>query len=64
MPVAQYYSPRISRPLVSLLYHEAKREGIPMTRLVDRIIATQLGGKDGHIIPAEGKCPPEVFPKA
>jgi hypothetical protein len=44
MPRALYYSPRISRFLVSVLYHEAKRRGIPMTRLADELLRQQLVG--------------------
>jgi hypothetical protein len=44
MPRALYYSPRISRFLVSVLYHEAKRRQIPMTRLTDELLRKQLVG--------------------
>jgi len=44
MPRALYYSPRISRFLVSVLYHEAKRRGIPMTKLTDELLRQQLTG--------------------
>ena len=44
MPRALYYSPRISRFLVSALYHEAKRRGIPMTKLTDELLRQQLTG--------------------
>lgn len=37
-----HYSPQISRFLVSVLYHEAKRRRIPMTRLVDQLLTEQL----------------------
>jgi hypothetical protein len=36
------YSPRIDRDLVSRLYHEAQRRGIPMTQLVDQLLRTAL----------------------
>jgi hypothetical protein len=39
---AKYYSPQIRRDLVSLLYHEAKRQGKPMTHLVDELLAATL----------------------
>jgi hypothetical protein len=42
MSRANYYSPRISRPLITSLYNEAKRRGIPMTSLVDQIIENGL----------------------
>jgi hypothetical protein len=40
----RYYSPRISRFLVSVLYHEAKRRQIPMTKLTDELLRQQLTG--------------------
>ena len=40
----RHYSPRISRFLVSILYHEAKRRGIPMTKLTDELLRQQLTG--------------------
>ena len=47
MAKALYYSPRISRFLVSALYHEAKRRQIPMTKLADELITRQLDGTEG-----------------
>ena len=44
MPNQRYYSPRLSRFLVSVLYHEAKRRGIPMTKLTDELLRQQLVG--------------------
>lgn len=44
---AQYYSPRISRFLVSALYHEAKHRKIPMTKLTDELLRKQLKGGEG-----------------
>lgn len=32
------YSPRIAEDLVSLLYHKARAEKVPMTRLTDRLL--------------------------
>jgi len=42
MSTLRYYSPRIARPLITRLYHEAKRRGIPMTALTDELIAKGL----------------------
>jgi hypothetical protein len=42
MPKAKWYSPQLRRDLVTTLYHRAKAEGIPMTRLVDRLIEEAL----------------------
>ena len=47
MAKALYYSPRISRFLVSALYHEAKRRQMPMTKLADELISRQLDGTAG-----------------
>ncbi len=44
MPKFRYYSPRISHFLVSVLYHEAKRRQIPMTKLTDELLRQQLVG--------------------
>lgn len=38
MPVPKWYSPQIRRDLVKKLYFRAKAEGIPMTKLTDRLI--------------------------
>jgi hypothetical protein len=38
----KHYSPQIRRDLVTLLYHEAKRQRKPMTRLVDELLAAAL----------------------
>lgn len=37
-----HYSPVIRREIVQVLYHERKRRGIPMTRLVDEILVNAL----------------------
>jgi hypothetical protein len=42
MPRQRHYSPEISRFLVSVLYHEAKRRKIPMTRLTNNLLTQQL----------------------
>lgn len=46
MPNNKHYSPRISRFLVSVLYHEAKRRQIPMTKLTDDLLRQQLIGSE------------------
>lgn len=38
----RWYSPRLSREIVSRLYYKAKAEGIPMTTLVNRIVGQGL----------------------
>ena len=43
---AKWYSPGLSREVVGKLYHRAKIEGIPMTRLADRLIQKALDTKE------------------
>jgi hypothetical protein len=45
------YSPQLSREIVSRLYLKAKAEGIPMTRLVSRLIEEALGQNQPSGIP-------------
>ena len=42
MAHAKWYSPQLRRDLVSRLYHRAKAEGMPMTRLANRLIDQAL----------------------
>jgi len=44
MAQSRHYSPRISRFLVSVLYHEAQRRQVPMTKLTDDLLRQQLVG--------------------
>ena len=44
MPRAKHYSPEIKRFLVTVLYHEARGRGVPMTVLTNQIL--QDGLKD------------------
>ncbi len=39
----KWYSPQLSRQVVSRLYYQAKTERIPMTVLANRIIERALG---------------------
>ena len=39
----KWYSPQLSRQVVSRLYNQAKNERIPMTVLANRIIERALG---------------------
>jgi len=39
----RWYSPQLSRQLISQLYRQAKAERIPMTKLANRIIEEGLG---------------------
>ena len=42
MPRAQWYSPQLRREVVSRLYHLAKAERVPMTRLVHQLVTEAL----------------------
>jgi hypothetical protein len=42
MTRAKWYSPQLSREIVSRLYFKAKAERIPMTRLANRIMEQAL----------------------
>ena len=52
----KWYSPQLSREIVSRLYFKAKAEGIPMTRLLDQIVgrALDIGNGVEMRIPNEG----------
>ena len=44
------YSPKIQNDLIPVLYHQAKAERIPMTKLIDKIVRGYFdsdGRKDG-----------------
>jgi len=47
MPRSKHYSPEIRRFLVSVLYHEAKGKGIPMTILANQVLQDGLKGTEG-----------------
>ena len=42
MSQSLYYSPRIERPLITALYHAAKAQRIPMTRLASSLVREGL----------------------
>jgi len=42
MPRSDHYSPEIERFIVSCLYHEARAQRIPMTRLVNELLRSAL----------------------
>jgi hypothetical protein len=48
-----YYSPAIKRHLVTILYHEAKRQGRPMTDLTNEILERALRGPPPTPCPAQ-----------
>ena len=45
MRKSRWYSPQLSREIVSRLYFTAKAERIPMTRLANRIMEQALEGQ-------------------
>lgn len=47
MPRPQHYVPALSRFVVSVLYHEARRRKTPMTRLADTLLTDALRGSEG-----------------
>ncbi len=53
MPRPRHYSPAIQRFLVSVLYHEARSQKIPMTQLTNQILEERLKGSTGWLIAQE-----------
>lgn len=47
MARTMHYSPAIARFLVSVLYHEAKRRKMPMTRLTNTLLTESLRNTEG-----------------
>jgi hypothetical protein len=45
MAKPKWYSPQLSREVVSRLYHRAKVERIPMTKLANQLVEKALGNK-------------------
>ncbi len=60
--MTRYYSPRIERDLITRLYHAARAERVPMTRLASRLLRDGLDARAPHScvvretppVPAEG----------
>jgi hypothetical protein len=42
MAQSRHYSPRLDRPLITALYHAAKAQRIPMTRLASSLVRDGL----------------------
>ncbi len=42
MGLSKWYSPQLRRDLVTKLYFRAKAEGVPMTRLANRLVEESL----------------------
>lgn len=47
------YSPKISERFIPLLYRKAKREGVPMTKLIDKIVEMFFAEE----VPTISECP-------
>ena len=47
MAKPRHYSPQLGRFLVCVLYHEARRRKVPMTRLANRLLESVLAGSEG-----------------
>ena len=46
MVKSKHYSPRISRFMVGVLYHEARSRRMPMTKLAEHLLARSLRGSE------------------
>ena len=53
MPRSRHYSPAIQRFLVSALYHEARRQKVPMTTLTNQLLEQSLKGSPGWLLAEE-----------
>ena len=58
-----HYSPVIDRFLVSALYHEARRRNVPMTRLVDALLADALRDSEGWRTARASGTSPATIPR-
>ena len=56
---SRHYSPQIRRDLVSKLYHRAKAERVPMTKLTNRLLDEAMTHIESVRI-AEQPAPPSV----
>jgi hypothetical protein len=55
MTKAKWYTPQLSREIVSRLYNKAKADGIPMTTLANRIVEQALDADHGTEMPILNK---------
>jgi hypothetical protein len=51
MTGSKCYTPQLPREIVSRLYHKAKTEGVPMTRLASRLIGEALDSMESSGFP-------------
>ncbi len=47
------YSPKIKEDLIPILYKLAKREGKPMTALIDQMLRAEMAKRNGQVNPPE-----------
>ena len=60
MARAQWYSPQLKRDVVSRLYHRAKFERVPMTRLANDLLTEALTRREPET--AESRIAEEPHP--
>ena len=69
MAHSRYYSPRLERPLITALYHAAKSQCIPMTRLASSLVREGLEriaeptGSETSFVREEPQTPPQPVQK-
>ena len=65
MARSHYYSPRIERGLISRLYHAAKAERMPMTKLASRLLRDGLDSRetDSCIVREDSPLPAAETPR-
>ena len=52
---AKWYTPQLSREMVSLLYHQAKKQNVAMTVLLNRIVQQALRSSETTAAPNLGE---------
>ena len=65
MAQSRYYSPRIERGLITRLYHAAKAELVPMTKLASRLLRDGLDSRetDSCIVREDSPLPAAETPR-
>lgn len=58
-----HYSPKLSRSVVSKLYHAAKEKNVPMTVLADQIMSAGLGMKQPESVAVVHEQPAKPYPQ-
>ena len=62
MPRPRHYTPQFSRFMVSVLYHEAKRRKVPVTKLTDHLLRQALDGSESWSEAASARIAEEAPP--